>query len=515
MTAENPEVGASRWPNDVLGRDRLADFLSRSLSSQSAYLATVRDEGLTVALDAGWGTGKSFFVKHWARDLEAAGHPIAIFDAWKNDIGDEAAVALMATIRKTLNLWITKLPVGHRAHKLVKEAATKTIKKLRRAIVPTLKVVATGLFKKATGMAVDELLQAVQSQDEVDGPTPISNAMPSVVDDGLDKLFEESLSEHQNRIQAIVEFRSSISELVRLLQVEAGAVLPMFVFIDELDRCRPSYAIKLLEEVKHLFGVKDVCFVVSTNLSQLQESVRAVYGGGFDGYGYLKRFFDQSYTLPDPNSIGFASMLLHENAILKTRTLVHGLPQKPGSHNSEAAIALVFSSFALDLRSQQQAFAIANSAVAAVAPGRNIYLLWLFFLCSMRHKFPALYARLISNRLDHAQFLKLCSDAFQKDELIEYQIEGNNYGQRPETRVTTLSSVMWSYYDMSLKDLKDIRKSSFNVNVYDYPANNIIPIAEEMPNTFNPNKKYVPSIAAYVEIVKYAGLTGYEQSGSG
>jgi predicted KAP-like P-loop ATPase len=80
---------------------------------------------------------------------------------------------------------------------------------------------------------------------------------------------------------------------------------PMFVFIDELDRCRPTYAIELLETVKHLFDIPDLIFVIATDTEQLQHSVKSVYGEGFDASRYLYRFFNRSFSLKKPDVLEF------------------------------------------------------------------------------------------------------------------------------------------------------------------------------------------------------------------
>lgn len=54
--------------------------------------------------------------------------------------------------------------------------------------------------------------------------------------------------------------------------------LPAFIFIDELDRCRPSYAVEMLETIKHIFDISGVVFVVATDTEQLQHAVKVVYG---------------------------------------------------------------------------------------------------------------------------------------------------------------------------------------------------------------------------------------------
>ena len=80
---------------------------------------------------------------------------------------------------------------------------------------------------------------------------------------------------------------------------------PLVVMIDELDRCRPSYAVELLETAKHLFAVDHIIFVLAVNRSELAHAIRALYGSGFDAEGYLGRFFDVDFVLPAPERDAF------------------------------------------------------------------------------------------------------------------------------------------------------------------------------------------------------------------
>lgn len=75
----------------------------------------------------------------------------------------------------------------------------------------------------------------------------------------------------------------------------------LIIFIDELDRCKPTYAVKLLERIKHYFNNPKLTFVFSVDLNQLQNTIRRYYGPQFDGIQYLDRFFDLVITLPDPD----------------------------------------------------------------------------------------------------------------------------------------------------------------------------------------------------------------------
>lgn len=80
----------------------------------------------------------------------------------------------------------------------------------------------------------------------------------------------------------------------------------LLVFVDEIDRCNPKYAIEFLETIKHFFSCAKVQFVFSTNIKQLSETIRNVYGAGFDGTRYLNKFFNFTTELSpvDTRKIG-------------------------------------------------------------------------------------------------------------------------------------------------------------------------------------------------------------------
>ena len=85
--------------------------------------------------------------------------------------------------------------------------------------------------------------------------------------------------------------------------------------IDELDRCRPSYAVELLEVAKHLFAVDHIIFVLAVNRGELAHSIRALYGEGFDSQGYLGRFFDVDFRLQEPERKKFIASLIESTQI--------------------------------------------------------------------------------------------------------------------------------------------------------------------------------------------------------
>ncbi len=75
----------------------------------------------------------------------------------------------------------------------------------------------------------------------------------------------------------------------------------LIILIDELDRCSPNYAVKMLERIKHYFDDDRIIFVFSTDLSQLTHTIKKYYGEGYDSYKYLNRFLDFRFQLSEVN----------------------------------------------------------------------------------------------------------------------------------------------------------------------------------------------------------------------
>ena len=80
----------------------------------------------------------------------------------------------------------------------------------------------------------------------------------------------------------------------------------IIIFIDELDRCRPSFALGIIEKIKHIFDIEGVGFVFFANLKQIEAMINKQYGDKINATRYLSKFFPFSIELPerhlgDPN----------------------------------------------------------------------------------------------------------------------------------------------------------------------------------------------------------------------
>ena len=265
--------------NDAIGRNNEVFNFSELLSTlEGPY---------SVAIDSEWGSGKTFFVKQVKMLLDSLNPQSKVdketrdkilkkfnldkelnensekvddsiysiyFDAWKNDADDEPIKSLIYDIMLELNFKYnfsdTKLTdAGIRAFKFL---------------------------------------------------TPVIGGAVETGSKILDSLFsEEQLKPFIKKKSFEKEIQNFISELPN----ERGNKL--VIFIDELDRCNPAYAVKLLEQIKHYMEDDRIIFVFSVNINQLQHTIKHYYGNNFNATKYLDRFFDLQVKLPKANMMKY------------------------------------------------------------------------------------------------------------------------------------------------------------------------------------------------------------------
>lgn len=285
--------------NDLLGRKDLVDTLTRLIASI---------EGPCVlAVDAGWGNGKTTFLRIWAQRLRDLGFPVVQFNAWETDFSGEPFVALSTELTESLKAYST----GTVAEKL--SDTTKAAKELLRRAVP-------GIVRLATAGVVD-----------------VNSLMGSEVRDLLGSYAEGRLAAYRDEQKSVKEFKQTLADMAAAL-AESQKGHPVVLLIDELDRCRPTYAVELLEVTKHLFSVDHVVFVLAVNRLELAHSIEALYGNRFDAQGYLRRFFDVDFRLPEVDRVKFIDTILDGRNLDKH--LGEALPRNPILINaSEARLA--------------------------------------------------------------------------------------------------------------------------------------------------------------------------------
>ena len=170
---------------------------------------------------------------------------------------------------------------------------------------------------------------------------------------------------------------------------------PLIVVIDELDRCRPSYAVELLETAKHLFAVNNIIFVLAVNRTELAHSIKALYGSGFDAEGYLGRFFDVDFRLPAPERKAFINALLEATQIND----YFGRTQDQGAReDAQVARDLLlgfFGTSALSLRTIAQALHRLGLVLASLPSDRLAFPLQVVVALILRTVNADLYHRFV------------------------------------------------------------------------------------------------------------------------
>ena len=259
------------FENDLLDRKKSIEVLTNIVRSI--------DGPCTLAIDAPWGAGKTTFIRIWAQALRNEDFPVVSFNAWETDFSNDPFVALSEELTRGLETYGDD-SLRDKVNSLRKRASEVAV----RAVPALVRVVTAGMLD------INPLIEK-----------EAGNILASFAKDRL--------AAHVEAQQSLQNFRTTLQDTANTFAQNNNG-LPLVIVIDELDRCRPSYAVELLEVAKHLFSVDHIVFVLAVNRSELAHSVRALYGSSFDGPDYLKRFFDLDFRLPNPDRRAFIGSAL-------------------------------------------------------------------------------------------------------------------------------------------------------------------------------------------------------------
>lgn len=298
---------------DLLDTSEYRKVLTKIIETHNKTNAS---DSLMIAVDSSWGTGKSTFIHMWKEDVEKRNpeYEIVIYDAWANDYWENAFEPLMERLMSSIALNSALEKKGESAIVDVLKGAGKIAVHL-----------AGGFIKNKTGIDIND--EVVRS-----GLANLSDSGKKIYD--LAMLNLESFKEFK-------EFKENINLLNRALCLalnnEDGKVI--VIVIDELDRCKPTFAIQTLEIVKHILNnVSNIVFVFSIDLDQLSHSIAAVYGRRMDSVGYLRRFFNYIFKFPEPKTQKYIDHLVDKKYHL------------PFDEKMKADISALFKSYGLSIR---------------------------------------------------------------------------------------------------------------------------------------------------------------------
>lgn len=269
------------YSNDLLrNRQKFGDNLSKLLRRMDPL------ENLVVLIDAPWGAGKSTFLDMWQADLLREGQsfeskpvsPVEIirFDAFAADHHEDPFVAFSGEVMAFLKTHRAATYKG-KADDFLKKAAAVAAKLAKPTFGAVLKTATAGAMDDETFKALLEIGEA--------GADQIAAAL------------EKRIEAYGKERESLSAFKNALAEVAAAVRSEQQ--FPLVIVVDELDRCRPDFALKLLERIKHLFEVPGVVFALFAHKAQLEEMVRHTYGREVDANAYLHKFVHIVAHLPE------------------------------------------------------------------------------------------------------------------------------------------------------------------------------------------------------------------------
>lgn len=211
----------------------------------------------------------------------------------------------------------------------------------------------------------------------------------SMEGEDADKLVDTLCSNHKERYESIQYLKQEIRQWVEgAVGLSEGELdYPAFILIDELDRCRPSYAVEMLETIKHIFDIPKVVFVLATDTEQLQHAIKVIYGEGFDAQTYLGRFFKRRFYLNKcPSHFLIEEFVADRFELLCSKTF-HCFSD---ASDFSKTIAKVVDAYHLSAR-ETESFLDTLFAVLHSVSERSIDIIYLSALLIMHAKVPAAY----------------------------------------------------------------------------------------------------------------------------
>lgn len=253
---------------DLFGRKPFGDALANIVKNST--------DPLVISLDGNWGEGKSTFVKAWQKILDKEDVPNIYIDAFASDYVDDAFMVVAGAITEYVS--------------------THAPEKKSREFVDRAKNVGAHVLSLSAKIGIRAISAGVIKESDLQEFTKIGDDISKDISSSAEKYIKDRLTNHKAERQSIEHFKSFLSTIPESLKVPSEN--PLTVIIDELDRCRPSFAVEMLEKIKHLFSVPNVNFLLVINKTQLQESIKSTYGANINAHTYLQKFITIEATLP-------------------------------------------------------------------------------------------------------------------------------------------------------------------------------------------------------------------------
>ncbi|NOY40922.1 MAG: hypothetical protein GXP26_03670 [Planctomycetes bacterium] len=260
------------FDDDLLDLSDFAKRLEKFIKTEHQFV----QGSLVLALSSKFGSGKTTFLKMWKSALENGDHeesrPLVIsLNAWESDYYGDPLFAIISSLVKSI-----EEDSGNPPESLI--SAAKDIGWFATGIGGQIVRKVTGVDPVAAGKFAEEK-KSVREAAELD-----------------------TFSIYQGRKKAMGNLQVAIKEFV-----EAAETRVLFL-VDELDRCRPDYAISYLETIKHIFDMQGAVFILAADRQQLENSAKTAFGPNLDFEEYYRKFVHREIALPPISETGYKKL---------------------------------------------------------------------------------------------------------------------------------------------------------------------------------------------------------------
>ena len=274
--------------------DTQDEFKRKPIAENIIRLLTSDINLSPMVIDGGWGTGKTEFCQKLIRLMEQQQlnyQPVYI-DAFRSDHSGEPLLALLAEIIKTCTPEDTD---GQPSEK--RKNITRKVARAAGFVMKTVAKAAVGHVLKQNLENLEERMSQIinDEQEAKNAAATVAGAATTLASHSIDVTIDATV---EALLKEQIEAEKNLETLKACLK-ELAAGKPIILFIDELDRCRPDYAVDMLEVIKHVFDIENVKVVLVTNTKQLCAAINHRYGAEVDAQKYLDKFLKYSFALPE------------------------------------------------------------------------------------------------------------------------------------------------------------------------------------------------------------------------
>ncbi len=235
------------------------------------------DLGGTIALTGEWGSGKTTFLKMWRQSLEDQHYPTVLLNAWETEWAEDPLVAVIACIKRACKQEDSQ------------ETLNDILSVAKGFVQWPLNMIRT-IGRAAIDNYIGEISQTIEEQ--------------------IGQAFDKAVASFDGKEQSMVILKNALESLAWSVHQEHDNGKALVFIIDELDRCKPDYAVRMLEVLKHFFVVRNIVFVCAVDKKHLEDSICGFYGSEkMDAAEYLRRFFELEINLPLPDYSKFCEHL--------------------------------------------------------------------------------------------------------------------------------------------------------------------------------------------------------------